>query len=128
MQRLQVLRRAQRLLPAGLQVIGLLPAMPDRWEASALAGVRLGRSPRGGVLGLRLRPLCSGLPGTAADAAVPGIPVDRAGYGPWRTLARSQGLYWVEAACGGRAMLLDAPQARAWLLWQDQEVRTWCPY
>lgn len=51
----QVHRRAQRLLPAGIDTVALLSAAPlQRWECSPLSALPLGREGRGGVIGLRL--------------------------------------------------------------------------
>ncbi|RYE88883.1 MAG: hypothetical protein EOO78_34195, partial [Oxalobacteraceae bacterium] len=51
----QLYRRAQRLLPAGIDTVALLPAaLPQHWEASPLSALPLRRDGRRGVIGLRL--------------------------------------------------------------------------
>lgn len=51
----QVYRRAQRLLPAGIDTVALLPAAPlSQWEGSPLSALPLAREGRRGVIGLRL--------------------------------------------------------------------------
>lgn len=48
-------RRAQRLPPAGIDTVALLPAaLPHAWESSALSALPLNRDRRGGVVGLQL--------------------------------------------------------------------------
>ncbi|HBK46033.1 MAG TPA: hypothetical protein DDZ67_06270 [Xanthomonadaceae bacterium] len=80
--------------------------------------MRLDTSPRRGLLGLRLQPLAR------APILAPATP-DRPGYGPWRALRRERGLYWTQAGDARLAVLLDVGQAKAWLLWEDGEQRTW---
>jgi len=125
----RVLRRAQRVLPAGLAAVALLPPPAGRWESSPLSRLRLapGSSRRGG-LGLRLAPnvatalIAGGLEWLRQQR---GNDTEAARYGDWQVLGTGQDLYWTRSASGALALLLDARQAGAWLLWQEPEAAAW---
>ncbi|MBB4756318.1 hypothetical protein GGR60_003015 [Xanthomonas arboricola] len=119
-------RRAQRLLPAGIDTVALLPAaLPQAWEASPLSALPLHRDGRRGVIGLRLHP------GTAQALRLDGsrflqaaqrqdVPADSAlqrCYGPWQRL--SNGSYWARSTDALRGVLLASEEAAVWLLWQQ---------
>lgn len=125
----RILRRAQRLLPAGLAAVAMLPPPAGRWEASPLSRLRWAAASRRGVLGLRLEPqVTATLVARGLDwlREQRGSDADPACYGDWQALAAGQGLYWTRSASGALALLLDARQASAWLLWQEPEqAATW---
>lgn len=123
----RVLRRAQRLLPAGLAAVAMLPPPAGRWEASPLSRLQWTGAPRRGLLGLRLEPsVATALADRGLDwlREQCGTGADTAHYGDWQALAGGEDLYWTRSASGALALLLDARQASAWLLWQDPEEAT----
>ncbi|MCC4615396.1 hypothetical protein LL972_05065 [Xanthomonas campestris pv. asclepiadis] len=122
----QLHRRAQRLLPAGIDTVALLPAaLPQPWEASPLSALPLRRDGRRGVIGLRLHA------GTAQALRVDGsrflqaahqqdVQADSARqrrYGPWQHL--SNGSYWARSTDALLGVLLTTDEAAVWLLWQQ---------
>ncbi|MEG8119946.1 hypothetical protein G3N74_22560, partial [Xanthomonas hortorum pv. gardneri] len=71
----QVHRRAQRLLPAGIDTVALLSAAPlQRWECSPLSALPLGREGRGGVIGLRLHAGTAQAPRTGGGGVLQAAP------------------------------------------------------
>lgn len=129
----QVHRRAQRLLPAGIDTVALLPAAPlQRWECSPLSALPLGREGRGGVIGLRLhaataQALRTGGAGFLKAAqqhkARPGTAPTRS-YGPWQRL--NNGSYWTRSTDALLGVLLAAEEAAVWLLWQHPDAAGPC--
>ncbi|APP85528.1 hypothetical protein ABQZ99_007230 [Xanthomonas hortorum pv. vitians] len=125
----QVHRRAQRLLPAGIDTVALLPAAPlQRWECSPLSALPLGREGRGGVIGLRLhaataQALRTGGTGFLQAAqqhkAPPGTAPTRS-YAPWQRL--NNGSYWTRSTDALLGVLLAADEAAVWLSWQQPDA------
>ncbi|WP_115047459.1 hypothetical protein [Xanthomonas arboricola] len=121
-------RRAQRLLPAGIATVALLPAaLPQAWEASPLSALPLCRDGRRGVIGLRLHPDIAQALRThgyallqALRQAQPVGPGGR-GYGPWQRL--SNGSCWARSTDALLGVLVAQDDAAVWLLWQ-QPLRT----
>ncbi|AKC78863.1 hypothetical protein XB05_09075 [Xanthomonas arboricola] len=122
----QLHRRAQRLLPAGIDTVALLPAaLPQCWDASPLSALPLRRDGRRGVIGLRLhagtaqalRLGGSGFLQAAQrqDAAAGNARPRR--YGPWQRL--SNGSYWARSTDALLGVLLASEEAAVWLLWQQ---------
>ncbi|CAD0318295.1 hypothetical protein [Xanthomonas hortorum] len=127
----QVHRRAQRLLPAGIDTVALLPAAPlQQWECSPLSALPLGREGRRGVIGLRLhadtaqalRKGGSGFLQAAQqqDTLSGKLPTRR--YGPWQRL--SNGSYWARSTDALLGVLLATDEAAVWLLWQQPAAAT----
>ena len=112
-------RRVRRLLPAGLEIRGLLPLdEPMRWESSPLSRLALGGRRRG-VLGLRLAAAF------AADVLRNGLRMEHGSasrlaprYLAWQALP-ARGGFWCRSEDGEVAVLVDAEQGTAWLFWQD---------
>ncbi|MBB4130029.1 MULTISPECIES: hypothetical protein [unclassified Xanthomonas] len=123
----QVLRRVQRLLPAGIDTVALLPAaLPHGWERSPLSALPIRHDWRRGVIGLRLQAetaqaLRMGDAGCLqaaqqSEAALAGTPRTRS-YGPWQRL--SNGTYWARSTDALLGVLLACADAEVWLLWQQ---------
>ncbi|MGV7194002.1 hypothetical protein [Xanthomonas axonopodis] len=119
----QVMRRAQRLLPAGIDTVALLPAAPPQWDCSPLSALPLACEGRRGVIGLRLhartvqalRTHGSAFLQRQRQAQPTGTPVR--GYGPWQRL--SNGSYWVRSSDALLGVLVAQDEAAVWLLWQQ---------
>ncbi|MGD6477427.1 hypothetical protein VWQ19_05970 [Xanthomonas citri pv. citri] len=124
-------RRAQRLLPAGIDTVALLPAaLPHAWESSALSALPLNRDRRGGVVGLQLHARTAqhlrigghAFLQAAAQHIRAGNPWARS-YGPWQRL--SNGSYWARSTDALLEVLLATDEAAVWLLWQQPQTRVW---
>ncbi|MEA9580355.1 hypothetical protein VC218_16075 [Xanthomonas nasturtii] len=121
----QVYRRAQRLLPAGIDTVALLPAAPlSQWEGSPLSALPLAREGRRGVIGLRLHARtaqalrvdgCSFLQASRQQAPAPDARVR--GYEPWHRL--SNGSYWARSTDALLGVLVAQEEAAVWLMWQQ---------
>ncbi|MEA9564697.1 MULTISPECIES: hypothetical protein [unclassified Xanthomonas] len=122
----QVYRRAQRLLPAGIDTVALLPAAPlSQWEGSPLSALPLAREGRRGVIGLRLHARtaqalrvdgCSFLQASRQQQA-PAPDARVRGYGPWQRL--SNGSYWARSTDALLGVLVAQEEAAVWLMWQQ---------
>ncbi|MCL1500087.1 hypothetical protein A7D16_11770 [Xanthomonas nasturtii] len=124
----QLHRRAQRLLPAGIDTVALLPAaLPQPWERSALSALPLHRDGRRGVVGLQMHADTAQalrVGGHAFLQAAPQqhTPASKArtrSYGPWQRL--SNGSYWARSTDALLGVLLATEEAVVWLLWQQPE-------
>ncbi|MCC4621581.1 hypothetical protein LL965_16375 [Xanthomonas cassavae CFBP 4642] len=121
----QVVRRAQRLPPAGIETVALLPAAPPHcWECSALSALSLAGQGRRGVIGLRLhectaQALRSGgsafLQASRQQLQAGAAALRR--YGPWQRL--SNGSYWARSSDALLGVLVAAEDAAVWLMWQQ---------
>ncbi|WP_372393401.1 hypothetical protein ACCQ05_07530 [Xanthomonas sp. NCPPB 3582] len=121
----QLVRRAQRLLPAGIETVALLPAAPPlAWECSALSALPLAGQGRRGVIGLRLHQGtvqavrsggCAFLQASRQQLQA-GATVQRR-YGPWQRL--SDGSYWARSSDALLGVLVAAEEAAVWLMWQQ---------
>jgi hypothetical protein len=128
----QFYRRAQRLLPAGIDTVALLPAaLPHSWEGSALSALPLHRDGRHGVVGLQMhartaQQLRTGghvfLQAALQRHTSPGSTRTRS-YGPWQRL--SNGSYWARSTDALLGVLLGTEEAAVWLLWQQPEAGIW---
>lgn len=121
----QLVRRAQRLLPAGIDTVALLPAaLPQQWEGSALSALPWAGQGRGGVIGLRLHDR------TAEDLRTGGCNFLQASrqqmtqgeaglprYRPWQRL--SNGSYWTRSNDALLGVLVAAEASAVWLMWQQ---------
>ncbi|KQR13629.1 MULTISPECIES: hypothetical protein [Xanthomonas] len=122
----QVYRRAQRLLPAGIDTVALLPAAPlSQWEGSPLSALPLAREGRRGVIGMRLHARtaqalrvdgCSFLQASRQQQA-PAPDARVRGYGPWQRL--SNGSYWARSTDALLGVLVAQEEAAVWLVWQQ---------
>ncbi|MBV6814801.1 hypothetical protein ACE15N_14205 [Xanthomonas campestris pv. passiflorae] len=125
-------RRAQRLLPAGIETVALLPAaLPGSWESSALSALPLNRDRRRGVVGLQLHARTAQqlrigghafLQAAAQQHPRAGNPRTRS-YGPWQRLGN--GSYWARSTDALLGVLLATDEAAVWLLWQQPQTRVW---
>ncbi|EGD08949.1 hypothetical protein [Xanthomonas vesicatoria] len=122
----QVYRRAQRLLPAGIDTVALLPAAPlSQWECSPLSALPLACEGRRGVIGLRLHARtaqalradgCGFLQATRRQQASSQDACVRS-YGPWQRL--SSGSYWARSRDALLGVLVAQEDAAVWLMWQQ---------
>ncbi|WP_115554211.1 hypothetical protein [Xanthomonas arboricola] len=122
----QVYRRAQRLLPAGIDTVALLPAaLLSQWEGSPLSALPLAREGRRGVIGMRLHARtaqalrvdgCSFLQASRQQQA-PAPDARMRGYGPWQRL--SNGSYWARSTDALLGVLVAQEEAAVWLMWQQ---------
>lgn len=109
-------RRVRRLLPAGLETVAVLPPPdPDCWATSPLSRLPLGGGRRG-MVGVRLAAACAAR--FAGGSHVPDSAAMPPRYLAWQSLPGQRG-FWCRSVEGELAVLVDPPQAVAWLLWQQ---------
>ncbi|KIQ24473.1 hypothetical protein [Xanthomonas campestris] len=121
--RSQLHRRAQRLLPAGIETVALLSAAsPHQWEGSPLSALPLPTAGRRGWIGMALHARTDeGVRRDGANAlqqlqcASPRPPLRQ--YLPWQRL--SNGSYWARSSDALLGVLLVVEDAAVWLLWQQ---------
>ncbi|XUP35077.1 hypothetical protein WAE31_11535 (plasmid) [Xanthomonas axonopodis pv. vasculorum] len=126
----QLHRCAQRLLPAGIDTVALLPAaLPHSWERSALLALPLNRDRRHGAVGLRIhactvQQLRIGRHAFLQAAAQQHTRTGNAwapSDGPWQRLRN--GSHWARSTDALLGVLLAIDEAAVWLLWQQPQTR-----
>lgn len=126
----QLHRRAQRLPPAGIDTVALLPAaLPQYWDASPLSALPLRRDGRRGVIGLRLhagtaQALRLGGSGFLQAAQRQDAAADNASA-PLRAVAAvEQRQLLARSTDALLGVLLASEEAAVWLPWQQPALAT----